>query len=53
MIETRCTAQWAVEMKFRWIGVDTGSADHPMNASIRVKRPDLAREYERRFGVTV
>ena len=46
-------AEWAIEMKFRWIGVDTGSADHPMNTSIRAKRPDLTREYERRFGMTV
>jgi len=46
-------AQWAIEMNFRWIGVDTGSADHPMNTSIRTKRPDLAREYEGRFKAKV
>jgi kynurenine formamidase len=46
-------ADWVVEMRFRWIGVDCGSADHPMNTSIRWKRPDLAREYERRFQVSV
>jgi kynurenine formamidase len=46
-------ARWAVEMKLRWIGVDCGSADHPMNTSIRDRRPDLAREYARRFGVAV
>ena len=46
-------AEWALTMKFRWIGVDTGSADHPMNTSIRVKRPDLANEYERRFRVKI
>lgn len=43
-------AEWAVSMRFRWIGVDTGSADHPMNTSIRDRRPDLAGEFERRFG---
>ncbi len=46
-------AEWAVRMRFRWIGVDTGSADHPMNTSIRDKRPDLAREFERRTGARV
>lgn len=44
-------AEWVVDMEFRWIGVDCGSADHPMNTSIRRMRPDLAAEYERRFGV--
>jgi len=46
-------AAWAVAMKFRWIGVDCGSADHPMNTSIRVKRPDIAREFEQRFHTRV
>src|SRR3990170_7185995 len=41
-------AEWVVEMRLRWIGVDCGSADHPMNTSIRWKRADLARDYERR-----
>jgi kynurenine formamidase len=37
-------------MKLRWWGFDAGSADHPMNTSIRERRPDLAREYRRRTG---
>ena len=28
-------AQWCFDMKLRWIGVDCGSADHPMNTIIR------------------
>ena len=43
-------AEWLVSMKIRWWAFDTGSADHPMNTSIRYKRPDLAREYQRRTG---
>lgn len=43
-------AEWIVSMKIRWWAFDTGSADHPMNTSIRYKRPDLAREYRRRTG---
>ncbi len=43
-------AEWIVEMKLSWVGVDTGSADHPMNTSIQRYRPDVAREYERRTG---
>lgn len=46
-------AQWVIDMKLNWIGVDCGSADHPMNTSIRVKRPDLAAEWERRNGMKV
>jgi kynurenine formamidase len=43
-------AQWMVDMKLAWLGMDTGSADHPMNTSIQVRRPDVAREYKRRTG---
>ena len=28
-------AQWCYDKKLRWIGVDCGSADHPMNTIIR------------------
>lgn len=27
--------QWALDMKLKWIGVDCGSAEHPMNTPIR------------------
>ncbi|MBU1078160.1 MAG: cyclase family protein [Spirochaetes bacterium] len=31
--------KWALKMKFKWIGVDCGSADHPMNTIIRDWHP--------------
>jgi arylformamidase len=31
--------KWALEMKLKWIGVDCGSADHPMNTIIRDWHP--------------
>lgn len=44
---------WVLDMKLSWIGVDCGSADHPMNTSIRRLRPDLARRYEESRGVRI
>jgi kynurenine formamidase len=43
-------AEWIVDMKLRWTAFDAGSADHPMNTTIRYKRPDIAREYRRLTG---
>jgi kynurenine formamidase len=43
-------ADWARKKRLRWIGVDTGSADHPMNTSLRYIRPDLASEFETKSG---
>jgi len=37
-------AEWARKKKLRWIGVDCGSADHPMNTKIREWMPRHARE---------
>jgi len=31
--------QWALDMKIKWIGVDCGSADHPMNTIIKDWHP--------------
>jgi len=31
--------EWALEMELKWIGVDCGSADHPMNTIIRDWHP--------------
>ncbi len=31
--------KWALKMKIKWIGVDCGSADHPMNTIIRNWHP--------------
>ncbi|MFC1742568.1 cyclase family protein [Candidatus Riflebacteria bacterium] len=36
--------KWAIEMKIKWIGVDCGSADHPMNTIIKDWHP---KEFER------
>lgn len=36
--------QWALDMKLKIIGVDCGSAEHPMNTSIRYQH---AREFEK------
>ena len=38
--------KWAIEKKFKWIGVDCGSADHPMNTIIRNWHPKLFAEAE-------
>jgi len=38
--------KWAIKMKFKWIGVDCGSADHPMNTIIRNWHPKLFLEAE-------
>jgi kynurenine formamidase len=46
----RRLAEWIVEMELAWTGFDCGSGDHPMNTTIRHKRPDAARAYERETG---
>ncbi len=42
-------AVWAKQRKLRWIGVDCGSADHPMNTIIRDWMPRQARQAEAHF----
>jgi kynurenine formamidase len=42
-------AEWAKKKKLRWIGVDCGSADHPMNTIIRDWMPRQTREAEKVF----
>ncbi len=41
--------KWAVDMKFKWIGVDCGSADHPMNTIIRDWHPKLFQAAEKKI----
>jgi arylformamidase len=36
-----------------WTGIDTGSGDHPMNTTIRYKRPDALKQYEKEIGKDV
>jgi arylformamidase len=47
---TRAFAEWLVERGVRWIAVDAGSADHPMNTVIRRIRADEAEEAEKKLG---
>jgi kynurenine formamidase len=42
-------ADWCKTKKLRWIGVDCGSADHPMNTIIRDWMPRQARQAEKVF----
>ena len=42
-------AEWARARELRWIGVDCGSADHPMNTIIRDWMPRQARQAEQVF----
>jgi len=41
--------QWALDMKIKWIGVDCGSADHPMNTIIRDWHPKRFKEAEEKL----
>ena len=47
-------ALWAKAKKLRWIAVDCGSADHPMNTIIRTWMPRQAKEaehvFQKKFG---
>ena len=36
--------EWALKMQIKWIGVDCGSADHPMNTIIRTWHPGSFKE---------
>lgn len=42
-------AEWCKAKKLRWIGVDCGSADHPMNTIIRDWMPRQARQADKVF----
>lgn len=42
-------ADWAKKKKLRWIAVDCGSADHPMNTILRTWMPRQAAEAEKVF----
>ena len=46
-------AEWFVEMELAWTGMDTGSGDHPMNTTIRHKRPDARKAFEAAVGRSV
>jgi arylformamidase len=42
-------AEWCRKKRLRWIGVDCGSADHPMNTIIRNWMPRQAKEADAHF----
>ncbi len=44
--------EWMLEKKIKWFGIDCGSGDHAMNTSIREMRPDLARRFEKKVGMS-
>jgi len=44
--------KWCLEMKFKWIGVDCGSADHPMNTIIRTWHPKSFAEADQKLRDT-
>lgn len=41
--------EWCKKKKIRWIGVDCGSADHPMNTKVRDWMPRQAEECDAHF----
>lgn len=42
-------ADWCKAKKLKWLGVDCGSADHPMNTIVRTWMPRQAQEAEAHF----
>lgn len=44
--------KWALKMQIKWIGVDCGSADHPMNTIIRNWHPKSFIEAEKKLIAT-
>jgi kynurenine formamidase len=42
-------AEWCRAKKLRWLGVDCGSADHPMNTIVRSWMPRQAKEADAHF----
>ena len=42
-------AEWCKKRKLHWLGVDCGSADHPMNTIIRTWMPRQAKEADAHF----
>jgi arylformamidase len=47
---TREFADWVLDRGIRWLAVDAGSADHPMNTVIRKVRSDEAENAEHALG---
>jgi kynurenine formamidase len=43
---------WMLKKKIKWFGIDCGSGDHAMNTTIRRMRPDLAKQFEAKVGMS-
>jgi kynurenine formamidase len=43
---------WMLKKKIKWFGIDCGSGDHAMNTTIRRMRPDLAKQFEEKVGMS-
>ncbi len=41
---------WVAKMEFKWLGVDCGSADHPMNTCLRTMNQFVAKEAREKLG---
>jgi kynurenine formamidase len=50
---TRDFAEWVLDRKLRYLAVDAGSADHPMNTVIRRIRADEAEQAEAKLEKTL
>jgi arylformamidase len=46
-------ASWCVERNLRWLGMDMGSPDHPMNSNLQSMWPHLAEESEAALGTSL
>ncbi len=50
-------ADWCITKKIKWLGVDCGSADHPMNTIIRNWMPRQTKEaeahFQRKYGKSI
>lgn len=47
---TRELAEWVLDRGLRWLAIDAGSQDHPMNTVIRQIRADEAEDAEMKLG---
>src|SRR6201992_3357467 len=43
---------WMLKKKIKWFGIDCGACVHAMTTTIRRMRPDLAKQFEEKVGMT-
>ncbi len=44
-------AKWCKKMKFKYLGIDGGSQDHPLNTGLQGKIPYVDEEFCKKHGV--